>query len=64
MGRDTQRQAIHEVLGNAGAMPTQKELEKQQLWIPPQIFKKDIQGKTMIWRPSPKRLEFGSCVKQ
>lgn len=26
-------QAVHEALGHAGAMPTRKELEKQQLWI-------------------------------
>ncbi|KAE8299793.1 hypothetical protein D5F01_LYC02211 [Larimichthys crocea] len=27
-------QAVHEALGHVGTMPTQKELEKQQLWIP------------------------------
>ncbi|KAM3582756.1 uncharacterized protein V6R79_016158 [Siganus canaliculatus] len=26
--------AVHEALGHAGTMPTRKELEKQQLWIP------------------------------
>ncbi|KAE8291464.1 hypothetical protein D5F01_LYC11072 [Larimichthys crocea] len=26
-------QAVHEVLGHAGTMPTRKELEKQQLWV-------------------------------
>ncbi|KAE8277286.1 hypothetical protein D5F01_LYC24832 [Larimichthys crocea] len=27
-------QAVHEALGHVGTMPTRKELEKQQLWIP------------------------------
>ncbi|KAI3356022.1 hypothetical protein L3Q82_017294 [Scortum barcoo] len=27
-------QAVHESLGHAGTMPTRKELEKQQLWVP------------------------------
>ncbi|KAI3351527.1 hypothetical protein L3Q82_020370 [Scortum barcoo] len=27
-------QAVHEALGHAGTMPTRKELEKQQLWVP------------------------------
>ncbi|GLD65750.1 uncharacterized protein AKAME5_001719600 [Lates japonicus] len=33
-------QAVHEVLGHAGTLPTWKELEKQQIWIPESRIRK------------------------